>query len=227
MKWSDLKLMAIGGCCLSVFILKKDRIPGPVDNTLLFNVESIKLLLTNKYYSYIKHHTPIKTLKANRVPWEPDYNYEFPKIVRIVHNNIEEPKFMPELKKRVNNLNKFWETFSTDRTKFFIFSIPYSMINQDSGQLENRFLEEIIQYFKDLNILDRVIFVGCKKSNKVENNVWYDNYLLPNDLNYLKDKYNIKYLELTDVIITRKGLTEKEKLYIQFKQKLAKLLKLN
>ena len=47
MKWSDLKLMAIGGCCLSVFILKKDRIPGPVDNTLLFNVESIKLLLDN------------------------------------------------------------------------------------------------------------------------------------------------------------------------------------
>ena len=60
--------IALGGCCLSVYVLGPERIKGPVDNVLLFNKNSLELLLNNKYYSYIKHHDPIRSKKANIVP---------------------------------------------------------------------------------------------------------------------------------------------------------------
>lgn len=215
--------IALGGCCLSVYVLGPERIKGPVDNVLLFNKNSLELLLNNKYYSYIKHHDPIRSKKANIVPWEPEFNYEYPDMVRVVHNNVDDPKFKPELKKRVNVFNRFYQKFKTDKSKYFIFCIPYSMVNK--GELIDNRLEECIQLLQEYKVLDRTIFIGARKSNKVEKDVWYDNYLTYENVTYLKTKYNIKYIELKDVIITRKGQKQKNKLKLQFIQKVNKLLK--
>ena len=222
MKYDVNNFIAIGGCCLSVYVLGPQRIKGPVDNVLIFNKNALDLLLNNKYYSYIKHHTPLKTRKANIVPWEPEFNYEYTDFVRIVHNNVEDSKFKPELKKRVNIFNKFYNEFKSDKNKHFIFTIPYSMV--DNGKLIDKKLEECIILLKEYNILNRTIFIGSKKSDKVNWKVWYNNYLDLESLNYLSAKYNIKYLELNDVIITRKGYQQKIKLQEQFINKISNFL---
>lgn len=224
-KFENLKFMSIGGCCLSVYVLGKDRIRGPIDNALIFNKKTIELIINNQYYSYIKHHKPTKTKKANIVPWEPEFNYEYQDIVRIVHNDVELPKFMPELKRRVNNFNDFWLDFKTNPKKFLIFTIPYSMLKSDKSGLLNNYLEDIIVYFKEIGILDKVIFIGGKQSPRVEKQVWYNNYLTEQDLMYLKTKYNIKYIELNNLIITRLGAAEKEKVFKQFKDKVMEVIK--
>ena len=58
------KFMSIGAGCLSIYILPKDRLRGPVDNVLLTDPSTIDLLLNGEYCKHIANLKPSLKKKA-------------------------------------------------------------------------------------------------------------------------------------------------------------------
>lgn len=220
MKYNKDKFMSIGGYCLNLWVLGKNRIRGPIDNVLMISAETIKLLLENKYYSYLKHHTPCKMPRKD-LPER--YCFQYDNLVQIYHNNVYSEKFKPELKKRVNNLNKFYKNLLTNKDYYFVFCIPHTWVDINNGELKNNELEKCILYFKQYNILDKIIFIGNRQAISIKPNMWYNTYLNTDVLDYFIENYQIKYLELSDTIIEKNNNKKIEEIHKQFIKKLKNL----
>lgn len=220
-KFEDCKFMSIGSYCLSIYILGNNRIAGPIDNVLIENSRSIELLLDNKYFNYLTNTNFIKIPKKYTENEEANFDFYFSNVVKIVHNDIEKPKYFINLKERINNFNAFIKSIK-DKNKFLVFTISYLFTDYKNGEVLNNSLESIIKYFKSKNILDKVIFVGCKKNKSIKKQPWWNNYLNEKIVQKWKQQYQINYIELTDTDLAT--LPGKQAANVQFKQKFNKLL---
>ena len=77
MKYLPENFISIGGCCLGLYILGKDRIRGPIDNVLLFSYKIIKFMLKKQYIYYLQNTPYIKRKKKKIRPNEPHVNFLF------------------------------------------------------------------------------------------------------------------------------------------------------
>lgn len=219
MKYDAKNFMSLGGFCLSIYILGKDRPRGPVDNILIQRPKVIELLLENKYLSYLLKTTP-KKVKKRWPEAESDYDFYFEDNLRIVHNNAQSKDYFIEVEKRVKIFNAFLKEVQKSEDKFFVFSLPYTFVDQQTHKLLGNYLEKTILYLKSKNILHKTIFIGSKPKKSIKKIVWYNSYLNTQDMQNLIKKYKINYIELNEVEL---GTSEgKEMAHKQFIEKILK-----
>lgn len=214
--------MSIGGGCLALYLLGKNRIKGPVDNVLIKTDKAIKLLLDNKYFNYIKTGKRVKKLKdasykdSKQVPYL--YNYEDNLI--IIHNDVDE-KYLKALEERIKSFNAFYDNVKHKDNYYFIFSVPYAMIGHNTHeQIKNR-LEDVLKLLQKYNILSKTIFVWAKAKPGLEK-AWYNIWPTNKVIIDLNKKYKFNYAELTEVELeTATGVNNAQK---QFKAKIKKFV---
>lgn len=215
-QYKESNYMAIGGYCLSLYVLGSNRIKGPLDNILLYSYKVVKYLFDKSLIKYLKTHKYVKVKKKHPKKNEPPENFFFKTKLEIIHNDFENPTFINTLEQRCNTFCDFYKKLMVDSSKNFIFAIPYTFVNND-GEIDNR-LSKLINYLSDIDILDRVIFVGSKKAGYCSENVWWNVSLPDNLFRELYQKYKIKYIELTDIDLS--SAEGKNNCFLQFKDKI-------
>jgi len=222
MKFEDCKLMALGGNCASMYILGGDiRIRGPVDNVVIEKVDVIKLLFENRYLEAIKKFNCTQIATPHPKINEPRFSSQFDFGVTIIHNDPKTDHYYETLALRINTFNNFYKEIHNP-SHYFIFVLNQRTTYYGTKQLRGTLLIDILEYLKKLNLINKVIFVGTNEANTVQDTWTYYNYSLNNnDLKQFKEKYNIKYIELTELdLTTDEG---KMKAHQQFKQQLLSL----
>jgi len=225
MKWSDLKLMAIGGNCASMYLLGGDkRIHGPFDNIVVEKVNALKLLFENKYLEYIKNSQCTKIDTPHPKEGEPKFSSIFDCGVTIIHNDPKTDRYLETLQVRINNFNAFYKNLSTNY--FFIFVLNQRTTYYGTKQLRGTLLVDILEYLKSIKLLDKTIFIGTEEAKDVTDPWTYYNYSLnDNDLKYLRSKYQLNYIQLNDLNLqSEEGKIEAHN---QFKKKLVSYLERN
>lgn len=209
-----LQFMQIYGNCTAVHCLGLNRIKGPVDNVQTKNYKVIELLLTNKYFDYIKNAQFEQTSRPAGFSGDSNIAYSTP-IVRIVHNNPLTDKYLSNLKVRCKNFNNFIKNL--DDTKFLIYAINIYDIKEDHTLRGNNLITNI-EYLKKVRLLDKVIFIGSRGNSW--SNFW------SNSLEPIIKKYNLKYIEMTGIKAMKDATPEYfEKLYKQFYTKAEAIIK--
>lgn len=185
-KFEELKFMSIGGGCLALYLLGKDRLPGPIDNVLIKTDKAVKLLLDSQYLEYIKSNKKKKILKNHDYKdWqEIPYLYNYEDNLVIIHNDPTTEKYLKNLNIRLKNFYNFYKKVKTNPEYYFIFTIPYSMIGHNTHEQINNRLEKLILLFKKYNLLDKVVFITGKAPDTLER-AWYN--IWP------KKKYNTRF----------------------------------
>lgn len=169
MKYLPENFISIGGCCLGLYILGKNRIRGPIDNVLLFSYKIIKFMLKNRYIDYLQNTPYIKQKKKKIRPNEPRVNFLFKWKIKIIHNDLRDPGYLKEIEKRMQNFTTFVKAMQKDKNKFFVFSIPYTFVKE--GEEVDHRLERLIIYLNQIGLLKQTIFVGCHKPSFITYNV--------------------------------------------------------
>lgn len=193
MKFEDLKFMSIGSNCASIVLLGKNRqFKGPIDNVLIKGTDAIEALFLNKYFEILyssgystrnKYITP-----QDSYPLLYDFNF-----VEILHNNPFTTKYKLELTKRINTFNYFLNKCKTNDDYFFIFTFNNWFINDSTHEVNHLGVTELLNLFKNYEILNRVIFVQTiqpKDNTKHYLNEYSDEF------NYYIDKYKLKAIML-------------------------------
>lgn len=199
------QFMQIYGNCTAVHCLGPNRIKGPVDNVQTKNYKVIELLLTNKYFDYIKNASFTQTSRPAGFKGDSNIAYSTD-IIRIVHNNPTTQKYLDNLKIRCENFNAFINNL--DSSKFLVYAINIYDIKEDHT-LRGKNLITNIEYLKKKGLLNKVIFVGSR--GKSWSNFW------SNELSPIIKKYNLKYIEMTGIKAMKDATPEYfEKLYKQF-----------
>lgn len=157
-KTLNLKFLSIGSNCAGIGFLGKARLRGPVDNVVVKNL-GFKKLFDNTLYEEITETQP--QISSKFQSWENDslLSYSF-QSVDIIHNNPFEDSFKKELKKRLERFNNFYENIHNEEN-YFIYSL--SNLDVDKWHNPTKYFSSVIQALTDLNILDKVIFVGTKR----------------------------------------------------------------
>lgn len=221
-KFEDYKFMQLGGNCAWLAMQDRaTRIRGPMDNTILFGVNGIKLLIENKFYNFIKNTPFTKKLRTTGI-FEGDYPWfsTFPNnTVRFVHNEPKGEHFFKNLKKRCDTFNTFLKKVKENKYYYFIITLNQEMLEWQTGKIkDNKKLFDIIKYLNKIHLLDKVIFIGCKVV-KIDYNC-FDYYLKEIDILKLKKQFlDFHYIEITDVNIWDQAHAEEE-----FKNKVTNLL---
>ena len=165
-KFEDLKLIALGGNCVSMYLLGGDkRIRGPFDNIVIEKVEALKLLFENKYLDYIKNNSCIKIDTPHPMKGEPKFSSQFNCGVTIIHNDPKTNRYLETLQIRINNFNNFYKNISENC--FFIFVLNQRTTYYGTKQLRGTLLIDILEYLKKLNLLNKTIFIGTEEANDV------------------------------------------------------------
>ena len=222
MKFEDYKFMQLGGnCAWLAMIDRQKRIRGPMDNTILFGVNGIKLLIEDKFYDFIRTK---KFEKKKRPPghFNGDYDYfsTFPdNTVRYVHNEPKGEHFLKNLKQRCNNFNDFLKKVKTNPHYYLVITLNQEMLEWQTGKIKNNNkLFDIIKYLNKINLLNKVIFIGCKVVS-IDFNC-FDYYLKENDILKIKKQFpDFYYIEITDVNVWDQTHAEEE-----FKEKILKII---
>ncbi len=212
----DIKFMQLGGNCACIGYLGTERLRGPVDNVILKDVELIKLLIENKYYTYLINS---EFKKDNRTPgWKGDspYFYKYSH-VWIAHHNPLDKKYQEHLKERISSFNIFLDKVRNSENYYFTININEFMIDKEQHTLKGDTLEDILKYLININLKDKVIFVSTKLAKK--NNTW--NYY-SDDAYRLLDKYKIKHITIYD-----NDIWDTEECHKQFLSKAIDIIKNN
>lgn len=221
MKFEDYKFMQLGGNCAYLgFQSDKKRIRGPMDNTIIFGVNCIKLLFNNKLYDFVKNTKFISKPRPKSFKLDCPVFSTFPNdTVRFVHNIPEGEKFFTNFKQRCENFNNFFKKVKTDDKYYFIITINQIFAELDTGKLKNNKLDEIIKFLRKTKLLDKTIFVGTRATKKEYKKLF--NYYIK-DINKYKQKVgNINYIEMLDVDIWPQSSKDTQ---LQFKKKISVLL---
>ena len=214
MKFEDLKFMQLFGNCACIKYLGKDRLKGPVDNVDCRNLDTIKLLLTNKYYETLmsapyttEEHIPMFEKDSNT-----KYLFDF---VHILHINPFTEEHKEQLKLRIKRFNNFYKKVKTNENYYFTISLNSALIDRFSHKLNKKLCFAIINYLREQKLLSKCIFVGTKLIKG--HNDW--NYWSPEFIKIVK-QYKLKYVEIKDLSLFHQDTSQK-----QFKQQVWKYLK--
>lgn len=181
-----------------------------MDNNILSGVNCIKLLLENKFYTFIKD-TPYETKLRQQGFFKGDCKYlsVFPNnTLRYVHNIPSGDHFFENLAKRCENFNNFYKKVKCDPRYYFIITLNQDMIEYKTGNLKkNNTLINIINYLKEINLFNKVIFVGSRvKTIKYDA---FDYYLNDNSYALIKKLFpDINYIEVADVDVWNQAKAE-------------------
>jgi len=186
--------MQIYGSCAAVHYLGPDRIRGPVDNVIAKGRGLISALLDGTYIEHIKNGTPeIKSRNPIFLGDSPVYYcYD---IVNIVHEDPRTDKYQEVLQKRLANFKDFLDQVRSNDNYYFVYSLNIFDLNKDTHKLNGNILLKNIEYLKEKKLLDKTIFVGCTPGKT--GRTWWDFW--SNDLIPLITKYNLKYVEVTEM----------------------------
>ena len=211
------QFMQIYGNCLAVHCLGKNRLRGPVDNVLTKNYKAIELLCNNKYYDYIKNATFIE--KPRKASFLGDSTIAYcTDIVRIPHNDPRTKEYLTNLKARCETFNNYLKTLRTNNNNFLIYTINFYDVTASHKLKKNNFINNI-KYLKKLNLLNKTIFIATK----TKNGTWNNHYAT--DIAPIISKYNIKYIELTNLKEKAKiTLEDYEKQYQYFYKEVKKVI---
>ena len=185
-----IQVMQIYGSCVDLFITGENLIKGPVDNVLTKNKKIIELLITDKYLEYIKNATFIQSERPIGFEGDSPIAYETD-IVRIVHNNPLQEKYIIRIEERCKNLKDFLAQIKTNNNYFLLYTLNSFDINRKIHKLKQNTFITNIKYLKEAGLLDKVIFIGTV------GNCWTDFW--SDDLIPLIKKYNLKYFEIHDI----------------------------
>ncbi len=185
----EYQFMQIYGNCAATHYLGDKRIRGPVDNVITKSNKCIELLLNNKYVDYIKKTSPKLAKRNPNFSGDSEISYIYD-LVEVVHQDPRTTKYLTELKNRQNNFNEFLQNINKDNY-YFVYSLNiYELDNSTHSLKANRF-ETNIKYLKEHKLLDKTIFVGTVGTN------WWNFW--SNDIIKYILKYNLKYIEITNV----------------------------
>lgn len=195
---NDLHLMSCGSNCTAIGALGPNRIKGPADNIQLvdhYDDLAIKVLFENTYIDELTTLKPTIEPRIAKFPKDSTFLYKYHHF-NIVHNNPLENKYVVEAKKRMDIFNDFLSHIQ-EPNYYFVYFIGKNEVNiakkrfnlsKRDPKVQKLFLDKI-DYFRDLGILDKVIFCGTRL---VKKHTIYDFHI--DDAS----SYPIKYIEILD-----------------------------
>lgn len=160
----NLKFMSIGSNCYGMAYMGEQRVRGPIDNVLaLKGLSSSISLFKGTLENEILNTTPKLYDKTN--PSQNDITFKYENFW-IVHNDVRTKKFKEEFHKRVQNFDEFRKNINLPEN-WFVYNLGQFDIKFTDGIGKGENTEEPtdyflngLEYFKMLNLLDKIIFVG-------------------------------------------------------------------
>ena len=187
---SEYYFMQLAGDCSCLGYLGMNRLRGPVDNVLTKGCACIEKLLNDEYYDEIYSDTP-NLLKHNKYFKDDiETTYDYPS-VQIVHNDAKSESYLNELKARCIVFKDFYNKVLTDDRYYFTVNFNSLDLDKDNNEINNNILNTIEMLAK-YNILNKTVFVGLKATENGRSNKH------PNNINYYKELYGIKYIEIVN-----------------------------
>lgn len=160
----NLKFMSIGSNCYGMAYMGDQRVRGPIDNVLaLKGLSSSISLFKDTLENEILNTTPKLYDKTN--PSQNDITFKYENFW-IVHNDVRTKKFKEEFHKRVQNFDEFRKNINLPEN-WFVYNLGQFDVKFTDGIGKGENTEEPtdyflngLEYFKMLNLLDKIIFVG-------------------------------------------------------------------
>ena len=191
----EYKFMQLAGNCACIGYLGPNRLRGPVDNVVTNGADFLKLLLEGDYYTAVANWAD-RAIQLDRIPnFDGDSKIAFKfKHVLICHNDPRSSKYQQELKLRCEQFNKFLDKVKTDSTYYFTINLNENDIDRITHKLNKQAVEKTLNYLKNINLLDKVIFIETKHQNPKS---WWNFYSSEFDA-YVK-KYSLKCIIIEDL----------------------------
>lgn len=160
----NLKFMSIGSNCYGMAYMGEQRVKGPIDNVLaLKGLSSSIFLFEGTLENEILNTTPKLYNKTN--PSQNDITFKYENFW-IVHNDVRTKEFKEEFHKRIQNFEDFRKNINLPEN-WFVYNLGQFDVKFTDGIGKGNNTEEPtdyflngLEYFKMLNLLDKIIFVG-------------------------------------------------------------------
>lgn len=160
----NLKFMSIGSNCYGMAYMGEQRVRGPIDNVLaLKGLSSSISLFEGTLENEILNTTPKVYDKTNPSQFDVTFKYEN---FWIVHNDVRTKEFKEEFHRRIQNFEEFRKNISLP-DHWFVYNLGQFDVKFTDGIGKGNNTEEPtdyflngLEYFKMLNLLDKIIFVG-------------------------------------------------------------------
>ena len=202
----NLKFMSIGSNCYGMAYMGEQRVRGPIDNVLaLKGLTSSISLFEGTLENEILHTTPIECKKTN--PSQNDITFKY-KNFWIVHNDVKTEKFKEEFHKRILNFTNFYKNINSPEY-WFIYNLGQFDVKFADGIGRGTNTEEPtdffirgLEYIKNLNLLNKVIFVGNVHSIPRKNFAKFNSQIIRDMVPY--------YVDIVDINLKRPLNNQKE-----------------
>ena len=160
----NLKFMSIGSNCYGIAYMGEQRVRGPIDNVLaLKGLSSSISLFERTLENEILNTTPKVYDKTNPSQFDITFKYEN---FWIVHNDVRTKEFKEEFHKRIQNFEEFRKNISLP-DHWFVYNLGQFDVKFTDGigkgnntEVPTDYFLNGLEYFKMLNLLDKIIFVG-------------------------------------------------------------------
>lgn len=191
----NLKFMSIGSNCYGMAYMGEQRVRGPIDNVLaLKGLSSSISLFEGTLENEILNTTPKVYDKTNPSQFDVTFKYEN---FWIVHNDVRTKEFKEEFHRRIQNFEKFRKNISLP-DHWFVYNLGQFDVKFTDGigkgentEKPTEFFLNGLEYFKMLNLLDKIIFVGNIHSEPRKNFAKFNSKIIKSLVTY--------YIDITDI----------------------------
>lgn len=202
----NLKFMSIGSNCYGMAYMGGQRVRGPIDNVLaLKGLSSSISLFEGTLKNEILNTTPKLYDKTN--PSQNDITFKYENFW-IVHNDVRTKGFKEEFLKRIQNFEEFRKNINLPEN-WFVYNLGQFDIKFTDGIGNGENTEEPtdyflngLEYFKMLNLLDKIIFVGNIHSEPRKDFAKFNSNIIKDLVPY--------YINITDIQMRHPENNQKE-----------------
>lgn len=194
-------VMQLAGNCAGLGYLGNNRTKGPVDNVVTKGKKCLEALFSNTYFEQVKNGPCITTRKTPQFENDAEYMFEYP-FVKILHNNITDPKYLDSLFKRIESFNDFYKKVKTRKEKDHFFTInlneyDLAYFSKDFKLKGNNFME-MLDYLQEIGICEQCILVLTKldKSPTIDYVDFANEYIEDDAVAELVNKYHISCFKI-------------------------------
>lgn len=198
--------MSIGSNCYGMAYMGDQRVRGPIDNVLaLKGLSSSISLFEGTLKNEILNTTPKLYDKTN--PSQNDITFKYENFW-IVHNDVRTKGFKEEFLKRIQNFEEFRKNINLPEN-WFVYNLGQFDIKFTDGIGKGENTEEPtdyflngLEYFKMLNLLDKIIFVGNIHSEPRKDFAKFNSNIIKDLVPY--------YINITDIQMRHPENNQKE-----------------
>lgn len=202
----NLKFMSIGSNCYGMAYMGDQRVRGPIDNVLaLKGLSSSISLFEGTLENEILNNIPKLYDKTN--PSQNDITFKYENFW-IVHNDVRTKKFNEEFHKRIQNFEDFCKNINLPEN-WFVYNLGQFDVKFTDGIGKGKNTEEPtdyflngLEYFKMLNLLDKIIFVGNIHSEPRKDFAKFNSKIIKDLVPY--------YINITDIQMRHPENNQKE-----------------